>query len=560
MRPLTLALDEISLGNTAKRQPAWQVLLYDVRSGENTVADVVTGATLATQTGPLDITPILKSLKIEENGGDYIADGVASSIIQGECIDADGLYDPDLVISDSDALGRFFRKGNVVRVLEGDERVAAADWPMTFTGRLAGQAGYRRGRAPLRASLTFKAYSREATFVPFERTSVQFLYGTTYLAMAEAVASGEMGLETGEMNLFGFGTKVLQHEFSTLAQLNPMAMLAKIMFVDGFLPVFDGAGVLTQTSGLVTDDSDRFYAHTDHIASIDRPLSEVQPPDAVCVVGLEYFTRRVDQPRQTIAKMSVTTGYFTNGEDLTVYWTDDKTQLADNVEPQMLKSVNGGMGLGGGENFFPIPSPSAQQVGTIGYRVTISTGFAPWVAIFLMATYVGLAALPDYVQGEGVGIGVVVVFGFTISWGRILQAIALAAALLVMTRLGRGEYRFWGEPFEFVFKKIPECAAVEGSSEFDRKEVEVENHLIDNRPDGKWIAGQLLFRQAARGRPRNIEMLHDLALQPDDTMELLTDNRRFLISSIERTLERGATKIAANLKAFEITTNIARAT
>ena len=560
-RPLPLSLDEISRGNTSKSQPAWQLFVYDVRSGQNTVADVALGNTLALRTGPLDATEFAQTISVNERAGGYVEGNVASIVINCTLVDPNGQFDPQLLIDDPDALARFFRKGNVVRLVRGDERVAQTDWVNVFTGRIAGQVGYDDTRAPLRREIVFKAYGREATFLPFERTSSEFKNdGTTYLQMGESVAQNEMGLQTGEFNFFGWGTNLVRHKSVTLANENPLSMLAKIMFVDGFLPKFDGSGVLSQSSGLVTGNSDRFYETDDGVLSIRRIENEVVPPDAVCVTGLDFNQTRVNQPFQVIGELNVTTGYFTDGERLEIYWSDDRTKLADSVFPQVLKSVNGGLPipLGGGEVFFPIVSPSTNSVGTVGYSVIVDTGFAPWVAVFFLTIYVGLSAVPNLVVVAGLGVST----GSTINVGSIAAAAALTSALIILTKLGRGQYRFYGSPFEFVYETIRECAVAEGAGEFDRVEVEIENHLVDNRPQAAVIAREILFRQAARGRPRDIVMLYDLGLEPDDTMELLVSGRRFLVEQISYTLDRNNLEASAQarVRAYEVTTNAARAT
>lgn len=566
-RALTFDLDQISNGNATKRQPAWSVTVWDIRSGLNTVSDVITGLPLDIVTGPFDISEFAEVVRVNERSGDYVTSGVPSSIIGGTVTDPDGQFNPDLIIplvigtqAYTDNRSRFFRRGNLIRITIGDERVDESTWVDVFTGRFAGQVGYVRGRAPNESQLTFKAYGREASFLQYERTSDEFtaLPATTYIDMANSVATFEMGLSSGEVDFSGFGTNLLRHASVTLAKENPMSMLAKIMLFDVLLPKFNGSGILTTTDGTVQAASDRFYDDDSAIISINRPLTEVQPPDAVCVVGLDFNLTRINQPRQVIATMNITTGYFTSNESLKVFWSDDKTMLADNVVGVVLKSVNGGLSaLGGGESFVAIASPTQDPsfpgpIGTIGMTVTIDTGYAPWLGVFLLITYIILSAIPNISFPFG---------GATIQVGSILAAIALAGALMVMTKLGRGQYEFQGDPFEFVFEEIRRCAADAGTNEFDRNEVTVLNHLIDNETTADNVAMELFFRQAARGRPRAARMLHDLALEPDDTFELISDGRRFLVDSIGYELRRKSpTLVIADVKCFEITDNISRAT
>lgn len=577
-RPLTLNMEATSIGDVAKRSPAWKVELWDVRAGLNTISQIITGESLDPTTGPFDASEFVRLTQLEERAGDYITSGVPSSIMTATVEDPDGQFNPDLVIGLSldftdpvikqtytENRGRFFRRSNLVRVTVGDTRVPESEWVEVFTGLVAGQAGYASGRVPLESILSFKAYGREATFLKFERTTDEFTNvapPTTYLQMAQSVAENEMGLATGEINFAGFGGNELRHRSLTLAKENPLSMLAKIMFIDGFLPKFDGSGILTQTSGLVSGSSDRFYPNNSAILSIKRPLTEVQPPDAVCVIGLNFLLSKITQPYQVVGEMNITTGYFTSNEELEIFWSSDRTQRVTNVDSRVLKSVNAGISPIGGEDFEPIPAPTEDGVApdlnaTIGFTVTIDTGIAPWLVVFFMTNYIGLSALPDNVLVVGFGAS----DGFTINIGAILAALALASALYVMTKLGRGQYRFLGEPFEFVYEEIRECAAVTGVTEFDRIEIEVLNHLVDNAPQAQVAAREQLFRQQARSRPRDIIMFHDLGLEPDDTFELLADGRRFLVDSISYKLERGSNQNGiVDVKAFEITDNIQLAT
>ncbi|MGB5810123.1 MAG: hypothetical protein WBG86_06305 [Polyangiales bacterium] len=560
-RSLSFELDTIVTGDAAKRQPAWRIQVWDVRSGLATVGSIVASReSVNPSAGPFDISEFTSIVRVQERAGDYIQSGVAASIADITVQDPDGQFDPDDVLGDPDALGRFFRKGNVITIQYGDERLDTSLWVDLFFGIIGGQAGYARGRTPLVSELTLRAYGREASFMGFERTSDEFSNNpvVTYLEMAKTIATEEMGLSGAEQNLFGFGNQDLRHASVTLAKENPLSMLAKIMFTDGFLPKFNGSGVLEQTNGYATNSTDRFYTTDDGVLVIQRPLVETTPPDAVCVVGLDFELSRVDQPRQVVATMNVTTGYFTDGERLEVYWSDDRTQLVDNMAFKVLKSVNGGLNsLGGGEQVSFIASQSTNQVGTVGAIVTIDTGFAPWLSVFLLVTYIILAAIPDSVIATGGGFGVVVVAGFTISAGRITQAGALAAAMIILTKLGRGQYEFVGEPLEYVYSEIRECASSAGVSAFDRNEVEVLNHLVDNRTDAQEAAKQLLFRQQAIARTRTARMLFDPGLEPDDTFETLSDNRRFLVSSISYELKRDSGSNVAIVKCGEVTDGVA---
>ncbi|MCP4869272.1 MAG: hypothetical protein GY898_11200 [Proteobacteria bacterium] len=549
-RSLSFSLDQRMLHPT--RRPAWKVYLYDVRSTDDTISDIVRDLTLETLTGPLDITENVQSVEIQEVAGDFVGSGVASSratltIIDNTPGSAVSQWDPQFSADDPTAPARFVRRGNVIRIVEGDADVAEADWPLTFTGILVGQAGVDRGRAadPVgRSLISIAAVDRSAEYVNQVRSSEEFARGAAYLTMGTEVATAVMGLDSDEVLFSGWGSQTTGLLIQFVEQ-SPLVSIAQVMFVDGFLPRFNGEGKLTQSAGEISQSPARIYTDLRTIRHIARPYSELNPVNSVEVVGLEGQKTKVVQQRQPLADVDVTTGFFTNGEEIRVYWSDDRTQLAENIKMDVQKSVNGGLSsLGGGEDWTLILAENQTTI-SVGAQIELDTGYAPYIIVFLSAVYVVLAAIPDTVVTAVFG-------GVTIPVGRIIQAIAMAAVVFMMSKIGRGQYQFIGDPVEWVYKELRAIAELEGLTSEELNRVTIENHLVQEQDDGDAIARVVLFRQQAKGNPRSITALHDLRLEPDDVWEN-PDGRRFLIETITRVLLRGAEEILASYSTFEVT-------
>ena len=557
MRALTPLLDDICSGNTERRAPTFRIEIFDLRSGTTTtIGDIVAGNVLEPIVGPRDFTDFVTAISVKEVKGNYATGGIASTTATVTVEDPTGAFDPFGLIADPTLDTRYFRQGNVVRVYEGDAAVPPEDWARTMTMEIRGQVGYVRSRAVGSegiSKLSFKMVSREASFLAYERTSREFTNGETYLAIGETVARDEMGLALAEIDFSGWGNRLLRHSTLTLAGESPIVLLARVMFVDGFIPRFNGDGVLTQHLSILGGSIDRFYTSHNVIRSIEWPIADVQAADTVCVKGLDFNLSRRDQPRQIVAKVDVTTGYFTDDERIEAFFADDHTILADNLQLVVLKGVNGGIiSIGGGESGVGIPAPNEFQEGYIGMEISISTGYAPWLAVFLLATYTALAAVPDEVVTSGFGVQ----FGFTINIGGIAQAVALASAMLIMSGIGRGKYEIWGDPFEYVFEELNECAQMEGVGEFSENRIEVLNHLIDDAATCQGLAAAVLFMEQAGRHPRTVRMAHDIALEPADVWSSTVDDRVYLIESIARTITRSETALDATLSVLEITDGI----
>ena len=249
-RPLTYALDQVML--RPKRTPHWKVYLYDTRSGGDTIGDIVRGTQLDILTGPIEISASVLSVQVTEKGGDYATSGVASSAITLTIVDdTPGAYpsrwDAQFSVDDLDAPARFLRRGNTIRIVEGDLGVDPAEWPYTFTGKLVGQPGVDRSRVGQTGTslVTMSAVSREAGFVNKNRTSDHFDRLTSYLVMGQAVAEEDMQLDADEISFASWGGQLTGLKMQFVEQ-SPLVTIAQLMFPDGFMPRFDGEGKLTQ--------------------------------------------------------------------------------------------------------------------------------------------------------------------------------------------------------------------------------------------------------------------------------------------------------------------------
>ncbi len=559
MRSLPPLLESIAIGETETRAPAFRVWVYDLKSStDNTINDVVDGSGLEPIVGPREWTDNASILDVSEVSGDYASGGIASDSITVTLEDPDGNLDPFLLVADPTADARFFRKGNVVRIYEGDEQVDSSLWPLTFTMEITGQPGYIRSRAVGNdgvSRLQFKCVSREASFLGYEEISREYTSGETYRAIGEDVATSVMGLRSGELNFSGWGeTRTLRHTTMTLSGEPPIVLLARVMFVDGFIPRFDGDGKLSQHLSILGGNIDRFYSDQRNRISIGWPLSDIQVADSVVVKGLDFNQSRVDiLPRQVVAKANVTTGYFAKDEAIEVLFSPDRTQLADNPTLLVIRSVNGGLiRLGVDESITLIPAPNDANEGYIGVTINISTGFAPWLAVYLLSEYVALSFVPDNV----LTFGLFAQEGFTINIGSVAAAISLAAALMIMSAIGRGVYEIWADPFQYVFQEIRRRALADDADEFTKNEIEVLNHLIDDAETCESLAEQVLYIQQAGLHPRDVTMLHDLALEPADVFSSTDDDRVYLIQSISRVLTRDDKAVTATIRALEITSGI----
>ncbi len=547
-RSTSVALDNAMLSK--RRQPAYQFWVYDLWSTRNdatptTINDIVKGNPLPALVGPLEFSAYTEKIEIKETAGEYAGDGVAASSAQVVILDPKLEWDPV-----NGSTPRWLRQGNVVRIIEGDEQVSTSNWETTFTGFIVGQPGFHRTRGTLddkpRSEITLNCVDRLHQHIHQEITSQDFAESITYLTMLQDIASNEMGIGLSEIDWPSFGTKVTQFSHNQIVLENPMVALAKIMFVDGYMPRFLGDGKLGATSGIISKGAARVYTDDRLVVDMVRPIVVDNAVNEVTVTGLDPELSKEVGQRQELASAGITSGYFAKESRIDVQWSDDGTQQAENTEMIVLQSVNGGLVPVGSESY----TEKTEADGlTTGGAISVDAGFHPALITTLAVVYISESFIPDdVVTLPLVGSGV------TIPYGRLFQAATMSAASLVMAGVGVGKYSIIGDPVEMVFREIPGMARVELTGDTERHGLTIQNHLVNSLADANAAALRTLKRLRAKVNQRTFTMIHDLKLEPDDIFQTASD-ARYMIQEITRTLMRGGDGLAT-VQAFEVTAGV----
>lgn len=557
-RTLNPSLELAMLGE--RRRPGFVVEIWDIRStsGEATpsrINDVVEynlglSVDLPDIVGPRDFTGDVRQIQITETAGDYVESGVTSTSIQMVIADPTGALDPVTnapTVAAPEASGRWLRQGNVVVIREGDyAEPDTSFWPITFTGRLQGSPGQDRNRTSGVSELTCKANSREVDFLRRINTTANYPQSVAFSTIVDDIARTDMGLSPDEIAVGSVGAGRATAFLSTqFVQESPLTSIAKLLFPDGFMPRFLGNGQLGVSNGIITKSPARVYDDAGLIRSITRPPLELNGLNDITIKGLDPDLDQIVQARQELARASITTGFFSDDAKIRVRWSEDGTQQALGARMDVLSSIADAPFAFGSESFSAFALSDGGSVeGEIDVDGSLSKGLG--ILATLAGLYIAASFIPDY--------SIPISGGPTIRVGTRIQGLLSQAIMLVLGQAARGEYRITGQPYEYVFPEIVATFRVSGLRSEDRNSKVIENHLINSQADADAIAERVLRRVRARQNVRSIEMIHDLKLEPDDVFEVL--DRRYMITSISRTLVRGAAPILAQISGFEVTTGV----
>lgn len=502
------------------RRPDWRVYVWDPMA--TTIGAVVLNET---DVPPVDITPFVENVEITENIGYENEDNPATTTAS-------------LTLRPFDNPGFNLKRGIlddgvILRVLQGDKRVAPDDFVAVFTGTIRGRPGENAGvRGAAQAFYTVTAHGREERFLNQRITTEVFEADTDLGEMAVYVAEELMGLDRREI-LFGNFAKITRHLSNQLVDENALTALWHLMFPAGRKPCFDGWGRLGSANVRLDKSPARIYADDECLVSVAATPNDVEVNNSVVVKGLNHELTKVAQERQVLASIEVTTGYFDAVYKERVYYSSDRKQRAQNTVLQTRTKIKWSGAVWTVVDEFS----GVLEIDTHHLRNVRIIIFVLWAV-----AQVSVALFDLFFQEGGI-------FGDIINWysGGTIAAIrftlqcfsivTMALLLWAMSFIGRGRYDVMGEPFEYCYQELVSRHQLVGLAPEEVRERELRNDFLSDMDALDAAAKELLKREMAKDQVYSLQVLDDLLVELDDVVET-SDGSRFYVNTIHRTLRR----------------------
>jgi hypothetical protein len=490
-----------------RRQPAYRLLAFDP-SLDNITA-VVTGT--CTQT-PLDLTPFASDISWSPAQLGFTLQ------------DPTGAFHPD-----TGAQKQYLANKAIIRLVEGDARVPEADWQNSFTGFIQGQIGWTVDRASQVLEAKVTAFSRDNNQALKRRLISTHTYtiGTDLGIILHDVAKAFLGITDPENRIpTSLGMQTL-FQTTQLSQMAPWDAITKILETVGRVPFIDGDGRLTSYSKRMQREPDRIFDDYRQIYDYAIQENNADVYNRIKITFIDANLSKVEGTDQKLGEAQVTSGFFSMGEKLHCWWSDDHTQRAENTRLVVKKSINSGL--------LPVGRESYHQEDDFHGTITISIEvWVPILATLMIMEYLAAAAIPDDV----VTFGMFAEDGITIPIGRVLQAQASVAIMLIMMSIGSAQYEVWGTPFDYAYVEKYSIATEDGLAYWEQNQKEIKNDLLGSYDRADYLAITELIWEKSSVCTRKLSIMDDLALELGDIVQL-PDGRKFLITDMAKSIKRG---------------------
>ena len=527
--------------DSRRRRPAYKIYAWD--PGTVTISQIASATSNLNSSipMPMDITPYASEISWSDKQLSFTM------------VDPRNLFHPD-----TGAYRNYLGDGAILRLVEGDEMLSETDWVTSFTGQIHGQVGWKKARNTGNVTAKVSVFGRGETqaFKRRKITTREYSVGTDLGIALYDICETFMGLTQAEVRIpFTLGRQ-FKHKVNQLSQVSPWEGISSLLEVVCYQPYFDGEGKLTYVNKSLQRPMAKVLADYVSCVELEVPENSQDGINKVKVVFLDAALSRVDGPYQKLGDAQVTTGFFSMHERLECWWSEDHKQRADGTTMQVIKSVNSGL--------LPVGTESYEQKDDFHGEIEVAISvWVPILATVMALAYVAAALIPDETlpvnssslipvpvqvgpTGTGATVGPVLVFqvtptpiaGFTVPWGRVIQAAAMLGIMLIMMSIGSAQYEVWGTPYDYAYLEKMSIAMEDGLDYWLENEKEIKNDFVGTHDQADTIAVTELIWEKSLTRTRRIVIEDDPSLEVGDIVGI-PDGRKILITGLSKKIKRG---------------------
>lgn len=384
--------------------------------------------------------------------------------------------------------------------------------------RIEGISDYRVSRGE--KAMTVLARSRDAAWRETRITTRTYALGTPTALIVRDIAL-QLGMQDAELVSLGLGTYVTRSAVQ-LSGISAWAALEQVMHPSGLSPMLDALGRLYGYSRDVLREADVSLTS-------DRVESFAGSRAAMPITSLTLRWRApkmatVAQPERVLGETSMGAGFFKLRQVNRVYFSEDRTQRATDLRLRVVESVNRLLPVAE-EHLEAIDTDSAARTGA---AVVVTTrAYVPALLGTFAAGIMFAAATPD-----GVAIGV------TIPRGRVAQAAATLALMILIMSVGHGQYQVLGKPLKAV-QPINEVRAFDPAAPIaSQKRETIESDFVNSEGHAQAFATREFIYRARAATSFTFVIVDDPRLQVGDLVQF-DDGTRLFVTGFRRDLSPG---------------------
>lgn len=371
--------------------------------------------------------------------------------------------------------------------------------------------------------MTVVARSRDQTPAWKEVTRVSSVYsaGTSLNTIINEILQGLYVRD--EENSIPSVSINTQHSSTQLADLTSWAMLWVLLQSSGYEPYVDTLGRVKAINRDTRRAADIIYPDNTRLQSINES-TELPSVTEVVIDWLNPQLTKVTQIGRILGSASITAGFFQKTQKKKIYYSQDRTQRAENTYMRIIQSCNTGL--------IDFCEEEYTQKDQLHGEIKVETSnWAPALATASMAALAVSSKIPDAVVAWGAG--------YTIPVGRVIHAAGQIAVNLLLMCLGTGHYEIWGTPYDYVHARNKTAAYNNTVPHWHARSKIIESDFVLNEAHAQAFAIRELFYEHRSATTMSVKIVDDLRIELGDILQF-SDGSRFYVTDYSRAIGPGS--------------------
>lgn len=320
------------------------------------------------------------------------------------------------------------------------------------------------------------------------------------------------------------------HSNTQLADMSAWEMLEASMIPAGWTPFIDNLGRLRAANRAVQGAEANIILTPERVKRVVANRNR-SPVSRVRVKWLNPVLKKSKQQGRMLVPVGVTFGWYLPFWKQTIWFSDDKTQRAENTKMITLVSANA--------LWMPIVKEDYEQLAPNKGRITLINRIWGFTIMLLIGSWSVFIAAKDMhthpvLTGEtgpplppGMGKA---------------EAFAMVAIMTIMIAIGNGQYEIWGTPYELAHaRNTTEAFDISVPRWVDNPE-DVECDFVMDEQHAQAIAVRELVYRAWSANKWQVEIVDDPRVEFGDILEF-PDGTKIYVQDFQRAFTRGSEAI-----------------
>lgn len=391
---------------------------------------------------------------------------------------------------------------------------------LLWMGVIESRHDYRLEVGTRTMNLTARSRDASPAWRCVRRSTEIYPTGTAFDTILRDLATA-LGLSVEDEYLLPPIPAVIVQDNVQLAEMTGWGMLETLLLPNGYSPFIDGLGRLRACSREIGGRNPDITVPAERVIAVTGSRARA-PISAMRIKWLDPNLTKVTQAQRVLVGANITAGYFQTRQTQAVFWSDDRTQRAENTSLVVKQSANSGI--------LPVCEETYQETShTSGVIVLETKKWVPGLLGVFAAVKVA-GALPDIAPPFG---------GPTTPVGKMAHAALEFSVLMVIASIGTGVYEIWGAPYDFVHARHTTEAYNPGAPAWQEDVEILETDLLSGPEHARSLAARELIYRTRKAQTYGVTLIDDPRIEPGDLLGL-PDGSRLYVTSYQRALGRDA--------------------